>query len=288
MKSQSYNFELDDLLALFVTALDGTIINRYHAQTRNPADQIEVGYVYSPKQKVLHDLVNKGASIKIPIVAININSISWNQKRVFNKLTSMDFPKGLTNLTISSNPASFQSDSFRMPVPVDISVTVSIITKFQRDLFQIIQNFIFWANPYFVVSWLVPNGFLTNTTEIRNKIIWSGEIPITTPSPATAEDTSHFEAETNFTIEGWVFGPVPTNDVKTIYFIDTQFIPTSIIDSTTWPSSSAAIFETLSSALRLTADNNWILVDNTVTVTSDLTQLMPPLTANLITEIAQY
>jgi len=243
--------------------------------------------VFSAKQKVVADLVNLGANIKIPIVAINITNVKRDPSRVFNKLQEMQFPRGIANPTLSSPATSWQSDSFKMPVPVKLSVTVSIISKFMRDLTQIYQNFLVNCNPYFYVSWTIPTGFLTTVTEIRNKVTWSEDIQIITPIPAVANTTSHYEAETSFEIEGWLFGPVPTSTVENIYFIESQFIPVVDINSSLWATTSATIFENLSSSLYLTADNVWITADQT-TYTADLSSLVPPLTANMIQEIELY
>ena len=196
----------------------------------------------------------------------------------------MQFSRGLQNLTLSSSSTSWQSDSFKMPLPVKMTVTVSIITKFAQDYLQIIQNFAVNCNPYIYVSWQVPNGFLNNTTEIRNKITWDGSILIKSPIDILNNTTSYYECDTNFEIEGWLFGPVPTSTVENIYFIESQFIPVVDVNSSLWATTSATIFENLSSSLYLSADNMQVTGDQT-TYTTDLTSLIPPLTANFVEEI---
>ena len=57
MRSTPFYFEIKDLLTQFVSAFDNIVIKRYNAD-RTVADQISVRYVYSPKQRVLYDIVD--------------------------------------------------------------------------------------------------------------------------------------------------------------------------------------------------------------------------------------
>lgn len=224
MKLQSFNFELKDLIRQFTTALDGCIINRYHDTTRAIADKIDVKYVYAPKQKVIEDLVNKGANVKLPAVAITISNLQYDRERVFNKLDELNLPQGTFDACTTS-----QSDSLGMPVPVKLTVNVSILAKFQTDMDQIMQNFIVNSNPYFVISWKIPAGYTTQPIEIRNKVTWDGNIALTFPVDIQATQTSHIEANTTFTIDGWLF-PSQPQPAKNILVVIENLIPVDTIE----------------------------------------------------------
>ena len=85
MQKYTYHWEVKDLLTQFLQAFDGAIVKRYNNQ-RIAGNIIGVRYVYAPKQRVLHDLVNKSQHITLPAVAFWITSISRDNTRVFNKL----------------------------------------------------------------------------------------------------------------------------------------------------------------------------------------------------------
>lgn len=225
MQNQSFHFEISDLIKQFTAALDGCVINRYHTKTRNVADRIEVGYVYAPKQKVLADLVDPAATVKLPIVAFNITQLQYDRARVFNKLEGFTFPQGITDT--ETGP---QSDFVPSPVPVNISLNLSILAKYQRDMDQILQNFVVYSNPYFIISWKMPAGLMSNLTELRSKVIWDGNISLTTPMDITAEKTSHIVADTTFKIEGWLF-PAKFTDVGNIFKIEENLIPVANIET---------------------------------------------------------
>jgi hypothetical protein len=289
MKNSAYNFELADLLRSFISALDGCVINRYHDQNRQIADRIEVAYVYAPKQKVLEDLVNKGANIKIPIVAITMTSLKRDTKRVFNKIQEMYFSQGVGDSDIHS-----ASDHFRMPIPINISLSISILTKFQKDMDQILSNFIVNCNPYFVISWKVPEGFLSNVTEIRSKVRWDESVLLTTPiNNINAETKSHITADTTFEIEGWLFTAVPTTTVENIYFITEHLIPVTYItdDISLVPTTSGLYIPSASADLIFTSDNVEFLANSNFTTVSALTatslSLVQPLTAIQTLEVTQ-
>jgi hypothetical protein len=175
VKKQTFHFEIEDLITQFVAAFDDCVIKRFNGQ-RQPQEQIEVRYVYAPKQRVLYDIVNKDKSLTLPVVSISINSISRDANRVFNKLDGFYYPDNATS------KQSKLTKQLPMPVPVNISVNLSIIAKYQTDLEQIISNFVPYANPYIILAWQVPEEFnLANVYEIRSEVEWNNSVTLTYP-----------------------------------------------------------------------------------------------------------
>jgi len=81
MKKSPYYFEIKDILTQFVTAFDDIVIKRYNID-RSIEDRISVRYVYSPKQRVLYDIINTGKTMTMPAVAVSIDGISRDSTSV--------------------------------------------------------------------------------------------------------------------------------------------------------------------------------------------------------------
>lgn len=226
VKNQTFHFEIKDLVTQFVAAFDDIIIKRYD-KNRVPQNDVQVRYVYAPKQRVLYDLVNKAQNLTVPVVAININSVSRDESRVFNKLAGFYVSRGAGELDTQIN-----SQFYRTPVPVNIQVNMSVITKFQTDMDQIISNFVPYNNPYIILSWKVPFTILQSTVpqEIRSEVLWDGGITLSYPTDIAANEKYRIVGDTAFTIKGWLF-PYVQNPAGNIFYIDTNFRTASILTS---------------------------------------------------------
>lgn len=201
MKKQSFHFEISDLIVQFLAAFDQVVINRYDVH-RNPGQKIQVKYVYAPKSRVLFDLTNPGQNITLPVVAITMGSIARDAERVFNKNVGFYSP---TTLQEKSNSKSY-TDYFRTPVPVNIGINMSILTRYQTDMEQILSNFVPYNNPYIIVSWTMPKQYnLTFDQEIRTEILWNGQTNINYPTDVNGGQKAQIVADTGFTIKGWIF-----------------------------------------------------------------------------------
>lgn len=216
MKFETFHFEIKDLLTQFCNAFDSVVIKRFD-KDRNVVSKINVRYLYSPKQRVLYDLVNKAQNIDIPCIAVTITGVSRDESRVFNKLS------GFYENSVS------KSYFYKTPIPVNIEVSMSIIAKYQTDIDQILTNFIPYTNPYIIISWKVPEGInLTNLQEIRSEVLWSGSMNMSYPTEIDGSAKYRITADTSFTIKGWMFRN-DNNPVGNIYTIDSNFYSVSSI-----------------------------------------------------------
>ena len=216
MKNYTYNFEIKDLLTQFVAAFDDTVIKRFN-RAGAPEQEVEVRYVFAPKQRIMHDVVNKAQNLQLPVVAVNLTSVSYDTDRVFNKLHNFDNASGV-------NSAS----SIRSPTPVNLTVNMSILCRYMQDMEQILSNFIPYADPYIVLAWKEPvsDALDSDVIEIRTEVLWDQTINLNTPTETTYSDKFRIIADTSFTIKGWLF----RNQNETsnpIYFIENNFINTS-------------------------------------------------------------
>lgn len=220
MFNSGFHFEIHDLLTQFIAAMDDVVISRYN-KNREAKEKIKVRYVHAPKERVLFDIVNKAQALTLPVVSINVTSISRDESRVFNKI------EGIYS-TVRNEAYGKNSAHVPMPVPVNVGVSMSIMTRYQSDMDQILSNFVPYANPYIVVSWKVPENFSIGTIkEITSKILWDGNIGIEYPVDYDSNTRPRFVANTNFTIQGWLFPLEPDDLTKNIYFIDSHFHVTS-------------------------------------------------------------
>lgn len=279
MKQSPYYFEIKDLMTQFVTAFDDIVIKRFNVN-RKPEDRISVRYVYSPKQRVLYDIINLAQNITLPVVAVNITGISRDNNRVFNKLDGFFYNEG----------SNKQSGKLKSPVPINITVSMSIMSRFQTDMDQILSNFVPYSNPYVVISWKVPTELgLPFEQEIRSEVLWDGSVSMTYPTDLNGQEKARVIADTTFTIKGWLFKE-QTNPVGNIYYVKNNFFVESFLTSYddlsgetyTYPLSTGLYTESETVTVSATpAITNMfydgVLVDTNINIT-------PGLTGNIILE----
>lgn len=217
MKADPFYFEVKDMITQFVAAFDGVVIKRFNKQ-REIKDKICVRYVYAPKQRVIHDIVNKSKHLTLPVVAVSMTGISRDPTRVFNKLDSSYYFRTLS--TTASGDVG-REDKVPQPVPVNINVSMSILTKYQTDMDQILSNFIPYNNPYIVISWKVPGDFANIPQEIRSEVLWNENVSLQYPTELTPDTPYRVSADTSFIIKGWLYRK-HTTPTKTIFNIETN------------------------------------------------------------------
>lgn len=221
MLQQSYHFEVKDLIASFIDAFDGTVIKRFN-QNRSAEKEVKVRYLYAPKQRVLFDIVTPGQNLTLPVVSVTITGLTRDESRVFNKIAGFYVPQG----DAETRKNAF-TNFFRTPVPIDIGISMSILTRYQTDMDQILSNFIPFNNPYIILSWQIPTSYnLSVQQEIRSEVLWSGTVNLQYPVEQDPTAKSLIIADTNFTIKGWIF-PEETDPVKNIYYINTYLTAVS-------------------------------------------------------------
>jgi len=216
MKNRAFHFEIKNLLTQFVAAFDDVVISRFN-KDRNAKQNVEVRYVFAPKQRVMYDIINKAQNLTLPVVAINLTSISRDESRVFNKVATSYLPG-----TEVQNPE--MSGKFLMPVPVNLQISMSILARYMQDVDQIVSNFVPYNNPYIILSWKVPSDYgFTYDQEIRSEVLWDGSLNYSTPTDTTYSDKFRIAVDTSFTIKGWLF-PEEKSTSGNIYKVDSRFI----------------------------------------------------------------
>jgi len=220
MRLYTFNFEIQTLLEQFVSAFNDIIIKRYdnNKTLTSPTSGNYVKFVYAPKQRV-YETINTPApgGITLPVVAVNITSISRDPARVFNKIDGFaaNVGSGYSNGMVQKIP---------QPVPINIGVNMTIVTKYQADMDQIISNFVPYCDPYIIISWKLPSlSKNTEPYELRSEILWNGNIAMSYPTELNNNQAQRLTAETSFTIKGWLFKKMDET-IKKIYTIETKYI----------------------------------------------------------------
>jgi hypothetical protein len=190
MKNYTYNFEIRNMIVQFMAALDDIIISRYDKE-REEQSRIKARVVYAPKQRVLADLLDKAQTIQLPVVSVYITGVNRDEGRVYNKIHGT-----------MQNTGSGTAKLLKQPSPIDIGVGVTILTRFQEDMDQILTNMVPYFDPYIIISWRAHHDPLY---EIRSQVMWSGAASIQYPYDVAAAQSQRVQAELSFTIKGWLF-----------------------------------------------------------------------------------
>ena len=222
MKNYTFGFEAQTLLEQFIGAFNDVIIKRYdHTNTLvQPTSGFKVLYVYSPKQRVYNALKNPApGGMTVPVIAVHIGSVSRDNTRVFNK------NEGFTIIHANANDNNLKQ--ILQPVPINITVNMTIVTRYQLDLDQIITNFVPYCDPYIIISWKLPNNNDSDLPyEIRSEVLWNGNINIAYPDNLGPTQPFRITADTSFTIKGWFFKKMD-EPIKKIYTIQSDFFDSS-------------------------------------------------------------
>jgi len=210
VKKYTYNFEIKDILTQFIAAFDDTVIKRYD-KDRNPRQDVEVRYVFAPKQRVMYDIINKAQNVTLPVVTVDLKSVSYDSERAFNKVNKLyNYTNEVDNTSVD------------MPTPVNLEVSMSILGRYMQDVEQIISNFAPYTNPYIILTWREPSE-REEDIEIRSEVLWNESVSLNTPTETTYSDKFRIVADTSFTIKTWLFKNQNT-DSAPIYFIENNLV----------------------------------------------------------------
>ena len=216
MNIYTYDHEILTMTNQLLNTINNIVINRFnvHRQTR---DRIKVRLLYAPKQRVLHDLLNRDQTLRLPVISVQIGGISRDLERVTNKLLGNYY-------SLINHPLNSVHD--RAPLPVDVTYKVSILTRYQEDMDQILSHITPYVNPYFVVSWRTPKRL---NHEIRSKVHWDGNVNVEYPVELTNTTVARVVADLTFVFKGWMFQSGPT-DVSNVNKFITNYTTVSAID----------------------------------------------------------
>lgn len=232
----------------------GTMFNDIDVQRFDTAGKriqtLRVPIAYGPKEKYLVRLAqdpnfDRDISISLPRMSFEITTMNYNSTR---KLPS----------TIKNVYTYTDEDKLKYqytPVPFDINIALSVFVKNADDGVQILEGIL----PFFTPEW-------TNSVNLIPELKLKMDVPVVF-NDITTEDTYEGDFSTrralihtlNFTVKGYLFGPVRTQGVIK------RAIATTNVEKT--DGSSSAISSILTATPGLTANG---------TPTSDSSITLPP------------
>lgn len=232
----------------------GTMFNDIDVQRFNTAGErvqtLRVPIAYGPKEKFLVRLAqdpnfDRDVAISLPRMSFEITSMNYNSTR--------KLPSTVKNVYVYTDQDKLKYQY--TPVPFDINIALSVFVKNADDGVQILEGIL----PFFTPEW-------TNTINLIPDLKLKMDVPVVFNDIST-EDTYEGDFSTrralihtlNFTVKGYLFGPVRTQGVIK------RAIATTNIETT--DGSSSAISSILTAIPGLTANG---------TPTSDSTITLPP------------
>lgn len=208
MIKYTYDHELITMSTMFMNSMSDIVVKRFNVN-KQARDQIKTRIVYAPKQRVLNDLLDRDQNLQLPVISVHIAGIARDDSRVFNKILG----------TFHTPANSTSSVNEKGPLPIDVTYNVSIMTRYQQDMDQILSHLLPYVNPYFTVSWRTPSR---PDFEIRSNVFWSGNANITYPFDIAATQVARVVAELTFTFKGWLFQN--TEEFANIFSFNTSFV----------------------------------------------------------------
>lgn len=201
------------MLTQFTAAFDDCFVYRFTKDFKSK-EKINVRYVMGPKERVLYDIVNQSKNLSLPVISLEQTSIKRDSSRIQFKDQKIIRPH-INDNYISKIPS---------PIPVTMDIKVSIVAIYKEDIDQIVSNFIPWCNPYFIISWKIPEDFgLDFIEELRSEVTWGGSVDYENPINIAAQDKYRIVGNTSFTIKGWIF-PALEAPQAPIYVVNNNFI----------------------------------------------------------------
>jgi hypothetical protein len=191
MKFRSYNGEIRTATAQTLDVFNDITIDRRNVN--GVQKLIHVPCVYGNRSRILKSLENKNKTLKIPLMVITKQSITRDTMRVADTNNGLLFQIG----------ASDGYDVLKnRPQPMNIDFELSIITKYEDDMDQIISNFIPMMSPDVYVVWPNPKQIGKN---LKSQLVWDGSINYESPTDVAETDPYRVIVTTNLTYKTWIF-----------------------------------------------------------------------------------
>lgn len=211
---------------VFGNLFDNIVVKRLDG-TNNTVKQFKVPLSYGPKMKFItmyyDSLRDEQIKISIPRIAFRVSDVSANKKRTNHKLN-----RNAVASVVDKDKVLFQYG----PVAYDITFELSIIAKYEDDLFQIIEQIL----PYFNPS-ISQSIRLIDELDLHMDIITTLDgFSISDEQDSSMEDTRLVEATMIFKMQANYFGPVSSQGV--IKRVQVDFHTQGDVEDRTTPTTS--------------------------------------------------
>jgi hypothetical protein len=198
-----YNESIRKVVIVF-----GSLFNNIQIQQRNDEGEVffkgKVPIAYGPTQKFLARLrevpdLNKPVQITLPRMSYELVGLSYDSSRKVTTTTSFcakDINNNALRMTF-------------MPAPYNINFELSILTKHNDDMLQIIEQII----PYFQPNLKISATLLDSIAEKRDLDIVLDNISTSDTYEGDFRERRALIYTLKFTVKTYIFGPVSSNSL---------------------------------------------------------------------------
>ena len=170
---------------------------------------INIPCVYGSRSRVMKALENPEYNLRLPICVLTQTGIRRDETRVHS-----------INDSIKKTVQGHFDIKDIMPVPITIEYTLSLMSKYEEDMDQLLTNFIPFFNPSIYVVHPMPNRM----GNLKSQIVWDGSITRTNVEELTNTESIKIICETNFSYKTWIFPGLyddcGNNDKPLIYMVN--------------------------------------------------------------------
>jgi hypothetical protein len=190
MKYRSYNKEIKLAHAMLRDVFHGIKIDRRDRKD-NVQKEIVVPCVNGTRSRILKSMEDRNKTLQLPIMSLSMDGLYRDIDRVHSPNEILQSPDGVNEIDLRNGTA----------IPMNLTFTLGIVTKYQEDMDQIIGNFIPFFNPDIYVTYPAPN----NIGNVKSQIIWDGTVNINHNEEITEKENERIVAETQFLMKIWIF-----------------------------------------------------------------------------------
>ena len=181
----------------------GSLFNGIEIQHKDENDStfsvIKVPLAYGPTQKFLARLkqnpdLNAPVQMTLPRMSFEFTNLAYDSSR---KSTQ-------TQTVVYTSPDGTETKKGYLPVPYNMTITLSIYTKLNDDMLQIIEQIV----PYFQPGYTLPIKFLGNLNEVINVPVQLDNIDMSDDYEGNFDTRRALIYTITFTAKTYVFGPL--------------------------------------------------------------------------------
>lgn len=181
----------------------GSLFNGIEVHHKDENDStfsvIKVPLAYGPTQKFLARLkqnpdLNAPVQMTLPRMSFEFTNLEYDSSR---KSTQ-------TQTVVYTNPDGTETKKGYLPVPYNMTITLSIYTKLNDDMLQIIEQIV----PYFQPGYTLPIKFLGNLNEVINVPVQLDNIDMSDDYEGNFDTRRALIYTITFTAKTYVFGPL--------------------------------------------------------------------------------
>ena len=181
----------------------GSLFNGIQIKHKDENDDtfsiIKVPLAYGPTQKFLARMeqnpdLNHPVQMTLPRMSFEFVNLQYDPTR---KSTQ-------TQQLVLTNEDGTETKKAYLPVPYNMTITLSVYTKLNDDMLQIVEQIV----PYFQPSYTIPIKFLGNLKESTNVPIVLDDIDMTDEYEGNFDTRRALIYTFTFTAKTYVFGPL--------------------------------------------------------------------------------